>query len=146
VELSVEFVSYRWSLMLLRRITTGRKPFNVTLSRYKKGIFFKNVTKWCHPKMVAKSTWCRLYKRTLVFAHLFVKVLRNSEGASSVKPRVPKLLLPVYHLLLPVLPLKSRGNPIKCIAQGHNKRICWLDLRTIPLMLKSSREAVNTNF
>jgi len=28
------------------------------------------------------------------------------------------------YLLLPVLPHK--GIPIKCLVQGHNKRICWL--------------------
>jgi len=26
------------------------------------------------------------------------------------------------HLLLAVEPLKGRGNPIKCLAQGHNGR------------------------
>jgi len=25
------------------------------------------------------------------------------------------------HLLLPAKPLKDRGNPVKCLAQGHNK-------------------------
>jgi len=25
---------------------------------------------------------------------------------------------------LQVKPLKGRGNPVKCLAQGHNKRIC----------------------
>jgi len=28
------------------------------------------------------------------------------------------------HLFLPVLPLKGRDNPIKCLAQKHNKRTC----------------------
>jgi len=29
------------------------------------------------------------------------------------------------HLLLPVKPLIGSGNPVKCFAQGCNKRICW---------------------
>jgi len=40
-------------------------------------------------------------------------------------------------------------HPIKCLAQGHYKQTCWLDLHTIPLMLnikKGRREAGNTNF
>jgi len=32
------------------------------------------------------------------------------------------------HLLLPVWSLKGRGNPVKCLAQGHNKRTAGLSL------------------
>jgi len=48
--------------------------------------------------------------------HLFVKEPRpgNSEGTFSVFESS-------CHLLLPV---KGRGNPVKCLAQGHNKRTC----------------------
>jgi len=36
-----------------------------------------------------------------------------------------------WHLLLPpVKPFKGRGNPVKCFAQGHNKRSCRLNLLT----------------
>jgi len=28
------------------------------------------------------------------------------------------------HLLLPVKPLIGKGNPVKCLAQGHNERTC----------------------
>jgi len=51
--------------------------------------------------------------------HLFVKVPRQGdrEGTFSVFESSS-------HLLLQVEPLKGRGNPIKCLAQGHNKRIC----------------------
>jgi len=48
--------------------------------------------------------------------HLYVKVPRpgNSEGTFLVFESS-------CHLLLPV---KGRRNPIKCLAQGHNKRTC----------------------
>jgi len=48
--------------------------------------------------------------------HLFVKIPRSgdSEGTFSVFESS-------CHLLLPV---KSRGNPVKCLAQGQNKRTC----------------------
>jgi len=32
--------------------------------------------------------------------------------------------------------IKGR-RPIKCFAQGHSKRTCWLDLHTISLMLNN---------
>jgi len=49
--------------------------------------------------------------------HLFIKVPRpgNSEGTFSVFESSG-------HLLLPVKPLKGGGNPVKCLAQGHNKQ------------------------
>jgi len=28
------------------------------------------------------------------------------------------------YLLRTVSPLKGRGNPVKCLAEGHNKRTC----------------------
>jgi len=31
-----------------------------------------------------------------------------------------------YSMLLSVYPLKGRGNPVKCLAQGHNKRSAGL--------------------
>jgi len=42
----------------------------------------------------------------------------------------------------------GRGNPIKCLAQVHNKWTCWLVINTVPLMLnvKNWDKAVNTNF
>jgi len=51
--------------------------------------------------------------------HLFVKVpqLRDSEVTFSVFESS-------CHLLLSVKPLKDRGNPVKCLAQGHNKQTC----------------------
>jgi len=37
------------------------------------------------------------------------------------------------HLLLPVKPLKGRGNPVKCLGQGHKKRTCRLALHNITI-------------
>jgi len=49
--------------------------------------------------------------------YLFVKVPRPGDN---------DVTFPVFesscHLLLSVLPLKGRGNPVKCLAQGYNKR------------------------
>jgi len=55
--------------------------------------------------------------------HLFVKVPRpeDSEGSFSVFESSCHLLLvtiPVYNTQ------RNRDNPVKCFAQGHNKRIC----------------------
>jgi len=46
--------------------------------------------------------------------HLFVKVLRpgDSYGTFSV-------IESSCHLLIPVEPIKGKGNPVKCLAQGH---------------------------
>jgi len=41
---------------------------------------------------------------------------------------------------------KGRGNPVKCLDQGHNKRTCRLIFTLSPFLCwTSSREAVNTN-
>jgi len=50
-----------------------------------------------------------------VFSHLFIKLPRP--GDSEVTLAVFKSS---YHLLLPVKPLKGRGNLVECLAQGHN--------------------------
>jgi len=51
--------------------------------------------------------------------HLFVKV--PQPGDSEVTFSV---LESSFHLLLPVWPFKGRSNPVKCLAQGHNKQTC----------------------
>jgi len=43
------------------------------------------------------------------------------------------------HLLLPVQPLKGRGNPVKCLAQGHNKRTCR-HISTISLLMLNAKQ------
>jgi len=48
------------------------------------------------------------------FLFLLIYVKGDSEGTFSIFESS-------CHLLLLVYPLKSRGNPIKCLAQGHNK-------------------------
>jgi len=47
-------------------------------------------------------------------------------------------------LLLPVQPRKGRGNPVKCLTQGHRKQTCPSYLHTIHfLWWTTSRGAVN---
>jgi len=46
----------------------------------------------------------------------------------------------ICHLLLTVSPLKGRGNPIKCLAQGHNKRTCR-PISTNPTLFYAERHA-----
>jgi len=60
-----------------------------------------------------------LNQKTGLGTHLFVKVPLpgDSEGTFTVFESS-------CHLLLPVWSLKGRGNSIKCLAQGHNKRTC----------------------
>jgi len=66
-----------------------------------------------------KVTYLSSYDLVGLGTHLFVKVPRpgDSEGTFSVFESS-------CHLLLPVEPLKGRGNPVKFLAQGHNKQTC----------------------
>jgi len=66
---------------------------------------------------------------SLQFARLFAKLPQsgNSKMTFAVFESSYHLLLPVglsYHSKL--LPLKDRSNPVKCLAQEHNKRTCRL--------------------
>jgi len=72
----------------------------------------------------------------LLNTHLFIKVLqsRDSEETFSVFESS-------CHLLLPVQPLKGRGNPVKCLAQGHSKRT-YRSCFTLTL-LNAERQAGN---
>jgi len=73
--------------------------------------------------------------------HLFAKVPR---------PEDSEVTFPVFesscHLLLPVQPLKGKGNPVKCLCPRTQANLP-IYLCTNPLKCwTSSREAVNTNF
>jgi len=51
--------------------------------------------------------------------HLFVKVPRLGDSEVTLS-----IFESSCHLLLPVYPLKGKDNPVKCLAQGHNKQTC----------------------
>jgi len=55
----------------------------------------------------------------LVLFQLFVKVLRS--GGSDLNEMNFSVIEPSCHLLLPVQPLKTRGNLVKSLAQGHKQ-------------------------
>jgi len=67
--------------------------------------------------------------------HLFVKVL--GPGYSEGSFLVFELSC---HLLLPFQPLKRSSNPVKCLAQEHNKRTCRIF--TLSLFYAEQRQAV----
>jgi len=56
----------------------------------------------------------------MVVAHLFVKVPRSGDTEANFL-----VFESSYHLLLPIKPLKRRGNLVKYLVQGH-KRNCLL--------------------
>jgi len=77
----------------------------------------------------------------LQFARLFTKLPRP--GDSDV---IFAVFESSFHLLLPVEPLKDRGNLVKYLGQGHNKRTCRPVFTLSLLMLNVKQGAVNINF
>jgi len=65
----------------------------------------------------------------LMLAHLFAKLPRpgDSEVTFSVRVKLPPVTI--------YLNIKGRGDPVKCLLHGHNKRPCRLYLHTITLLL-----------
>jgi len=59
------------------------------------------------------------YLKHILGTRLFVKLPRpgDSEGTFSIFQSSCHVLLSVYSFI-------GRGNPIKCLAQGHNKQTC----------------------
>jgi len=73
---------------------------------------------------------------------------QHSHVASAWKKRVDFFSLDSnFHLLLVEL-LKGRGNrhPVKCFAQGQNKRTCWLDFHATLMLNAKQRSVKETNF
>ena len=80
-----------------------------------------------------------LFSDTIIIKALFCFVLfaifilhsRESElyrytldGKSALAWELPFYGSPVFHIKV--------GRPVKCLAQGHNKRTCWLVLHNLP--------------